>query len=86
MSKNMARNAKLVAASLALMSAMGLSSGCRVRQTEDGKIPEVQVKDGKMPKYDVDTAKVDVKKEKVEVEVPKVKVTMPPENPKPPSQ
>jgi hypothetical protein len=87
MSKNMTRNARLVAATLALVGGMGLS-GCRVRQTEDGKMPEVQVKDGKMPKYDVDTAKVDVKKEKVQVEVPKVKVTMPPDpdHPKPPSQ
>jgi len=78
MSKNVMRSARRAAAVLALVGGMGLS-GCRVRQTEEGKMPEVEVKDGKMPKYDVDTAKVDVKKEKVQVEVPKVQVTMPPD-------
>jgi hypothetical protein len=82
--RKMMRSARFVALPLALVAGIGLT-GCRVRQTEDGKLPEVQVKDGKMPKYDVDTAKVDVKKEKVQVEVPKVQVTMPPDkdHPKP---
>ena len=81
MSRMKSRSVRLVALPLALVVGLGFA-GCRVRQTEEGKMPEVQVKDGKVPKYDVDTAKVEVKKEKVEVDVPKVKVTMPPEEPK----
>jgi hypothetical protein len=78
MLRKTARRWTLAALPLALVAGMSWS-GCRVRQTEEGKAPEIQVKDGKLPKYDVDTAKVDVKKEKVQVEVPKVQVTMPPD-------
>lgn len=63
------------------------ATGCRVRQTEEGKMPDVDVsaEGGKMPEYDVDTADVDVKTEKREVEVPTgVDVTMPDEK-KPPA-
>ncbi|HEV7518798.1 MAG TPA: hypothetical protein VGR07_21070 [Thermoanaerobaculia bacterium] len=80
MSKMKLRYARLALLPLALVVGLG-AAGCRVRQTEEGKMPEVQVKDGKVPKYDVDTAKVDVTKQKVQVEVPKVKVTMPPDHP-----
>jgi hypothetical protein len=87
--------ATLVGLSLAMVASLGFT-GCRVQKTEDGKVPEVQVKEGKLPKYDVDTAKVDVKSEPVNVDVPKVevkketetvnvpkvKVTMPPDKPK----
>ena len=76
---------------------VGLTTGCRVEQTQEGKMPEVEVKGGQVPKYDVDTAKVDVKTKDTQVEVPKVevhkdtatvkvpevKVTMPGEKPKP---
>lgn len=86
MSNLKTRRSRFVATPLVLLSLVGGLSlaGCRVRQTEEGKVPEIQVKDGKLPKYDVDTAKVDVTKQKVQVEVPKVKVTMPPEPPKKP--
>ncbi len=63
------------------------STGCRVRQTEEGKMPDVDVsaEGGKMPEYDVDAADVDVKTEKREIEVPTgVDVTMPDEK-KPPA-
>ena len=69
---------------------MGLSfSSCKVKKTEEGRAPSVDVDAGKMPKYDVDTAKVTVgTKEEVvtvpkvtteekTVTVPDVKVTMP---------
>lgn len=78
------------------------TTGCRVTQTEEGKMPDVDVKvdDGKMPKYDVDTAdvevktkettvnvpEVDVKTEKKKIEVPDVDVKMPPKDNKPPQQ
>ena len=59
--------------------ARALATGCRVRQTEEGKMPDVDVsaEGGKLPEYDVDAADVDVKTEKREVTVPKVDVHMP---------
>ncbi|MEA2690660.1 MAG: hypothetical protein QOJ16_47 [Acidobacteriota bacterium] len=95
MSRMKSRYARLAALPLAFVVGLGFA-GCRVQKTEDGKAPEVQVKEGKLPKYDVDTAKVEVKKDtvnmdvpkvevkkdNVQVDVPKVKVTMPPDKPK----
>lgn len=62
---------------MALLSV--LATGCRVRQTEEGKLPDVDVsaEGGKVPEYDVDAADVDVTTEKREVTVPDVDVTMP---------
>ena len=56
-----------------------LATGCRVRQTEEGEMPDVDVstEGGKMPEYDVDAADVDVTTEKKEITVPDVDVTMP---------
>lgn len=56
-----------------------LATGCRVRQTEEGNLPDVDVsaEGGKMPEYDVDAADVDVKTEKREITVPDVDVNMP---------
>ncbi|HYU31070.1 MAG TPA: hypothetical protein VEW48_02825 [Thermoanaerobaculia bacterium] len=53
------------------------SGACRVRQTQEGKVPEVEVKGGQVPKYDVDAPDIQVKTEKREVEVPVVKVNPP---------
>jgi hypothetical protein len=55
------------------------TGACRVRQTEEGKMPDVDVsaEGGKMPEYDVDAPDVDVKTEKREVTVPKVDVHFP---------
>ena len=47
-------------------------ASCRVKQTQEAKAPEVEVKEGQMPKYDVDPAKVTVEPEKKEITVPKV--------------
>ncbi len=66
---------KSLALALALLAPF--ASGCRVRQTQEGKVPEVEVKGGQVPKYDVDAPDVDVKTEKREVEVPVVKVNPP---------
>lgn len=48
------------------------ATGCRVRQTEKGELPDVDVsaEGGKLPKYDVDAPDVDVKTEKRTIEVP----------------
>jgi Cu/Ag efflux protein CusF len=47
-------------------------TSCDVKQTQEAKAPEVTVKEGQMPKYDVDTAKVTVDSQQKEVTVPKV--------------
>lgn len=47
---------------------------CDVEQTEKAELPEVEVKGGNMPEYDVDAADVDVKTEKRTIEVPVVDI------------
>lgn len=80
---------------LVTVSALALTfAGCEVQKTQEGKLPEVEVKDGQIPKYDVippdvnvttDPATikvptdVDVKTEEKTIEVPKVEVTPAPE-------
>lgn len=53
-----------------------LASGCEVKQTEEARLPDVDVtvKEGNAPKFDVETADVDVKSETKSVEVPDVDV------------
>lgn len=68
--------------SLVLVLALLVSvatGACRVRQTEEGEMPDVdvQVEGGKVPEVDVDAADVDVKTEKRTIEVPTVTVEPP---------
>lgn len=56
--------------------AMGLVA-CDVKQTQEGKLPDVEVKAGQMPKYDVDAGDVDVKMEKKVIEVPTLEYDTP---------
>lgn len=72
--------------------AFGLA-GCEVQKTQEGKLPDVEVKDGQVPKYDVippdvkvtndpATVKVpdvDIKTEEKTLNIPKVEVTPAPE-------
>ena len=55
------------------------TGACRVRQTEEGEMPDVDVstEGGKMPEYDVDAADVDVTTETRTIEVPTVEVEPP---------
>ncbi len=46
------------------------ATGCKVTKTQDGKMPEVEVKGGQVPKYDVKGPKVDVKTTTKQIEVP----------------
>ena len=50
-----------------------------VEQTEEGKLPDVEVTadGGQLPKYEVETAEVSVGTKTVEVEVPTATVEMP---------
>ena len=54
--------------------------GCNVRQTEEGEMPDVEVKGGELPEYDVSTADVDVKTKETTIEVPTIDVQSPSEN------
>ncbi|MBT9568364.1 MAG: hypothetical protein IV085_08710 [Thiobacillus sp.] len=56
--------------------ALGLAA-CDVKQTEEGKLPDVEVKEGQMPKYDVDAADVDVKTEEKVITVPTLEYDTP---------
>jgi hypothetical protein len=86
LSKNSALKTLVIGTALVTTIA---TTGCRVRQTEEGEMPDVDVsaEGGKMPEYNVDTADVDVKTEERTIKVPDVDVKMPeePEN-KPPQQ
>lgn len=80
--------------SIKLLVAAGLVLGvsaCDIDQTREGEMPEVEVREGQLPAYDVDTPEVDigteqrtirtpdvdVDMEERQVEVPDVDVTMP---------
>ena len=65
----------VLAGSLALPLA-----GCRVTQTEEGEMPEVDVdvEEGQLPAYDVDAADVDVETGETEITVPTVDVDVTP--------
>ena len=67
---------RIIATCLALPFAMGLAA-CDVDQTQEGEMPEVEVKGGQLPEYDVETAEVEVGTKEETIEVPDVKVTMP---------
>lgn len=71
-------NLKVFVLLMALLVVLA-TGACRVRQTEEGKMPDVDVsaEGGKMPEYDVDAPDVDVKSEKREVTVPNVDVHIP---------
>ena len=47
---------------------------CDVDKTQEGEMPEVDVKEGQLPKYDVDAPDVDVKTREETVDVPDVDV------------
>jgi hypothetical protein len=61
-----------------LLVAIGLAlgaAGCDIDQTREGELPEVEVREGQMPAYDVDTADVDFDTTTETVDVPDVDVT-----------
>lgn len=56
--------------------AFGLAA-CDVKQTQEGKLPDVEVKEGQVPKYDVDAGDVDVKTEEKVIQVPTLEYDTP---------
>ena len=57
---------------------LGLSA-CDVKKTQEGKLPdvEVDVKDGQVPKYDVDAGDIDIKTEEKVITVPTIEYDTP---------
>ncbi len=76
MKKMNTKNAFFIAASASLVLAL---AGCNVEKTQEGELPDVEVKadGGQLPKYDVETPEVELGTKKVEVEVPTATVEMP---------
>lgn len=86
---------KLNKLTIVALSALAFGiAGCEVQKTQEGKMPDVEVKDGQIPKYDVTPPDVnvtsdpttvtvptgvDVKTEEKTLNIPKVEVTPAPE-------
>lgn len=67
---------------LALLAGAALTLalyGCDVDQTKEGKMPDIDmdVTEGQLPEYDVDTPDIDVEMEKEVIEVPDIDIDMP---------
>ncbi|MFY9349979.1 MAG: hypothetical protein WBL20_19340 [Sphingobium sp.] len=61
-----------------LILAGGIATGfIDLQKTQDGRLPEVAIKEGKLPQYDADVAKVEVGTRKETIEVPTVDVKKP---------
>lgn len=67
---------KLIMTALVAPFVMALAA-CDVDQTKEPELPEVEVKGGQAPEFDVETADVDVGTKTTTVEVPTVDVDMP---------
>lgn len=48
-----------------------------LRQTQGGALPEIAIKEGKLPQYEANVASIDVGTETKTIEVPKVEVKKP---------
>ena len=51
--------------------------GCTAEQTQEGKLPDVDVKGGQVPEYDVDAAEVQVTQDTQQVVTPNIDVKAP---------
>lgn len=64
------RNAMLVAA-------FGLAAGCEVEERREGELPDIEVEEGRLPDYDVETPDIDVETRERTIEVPEVEAEWP---------
>lgn len=65
----------VLAAIVIIVAIVAIAFGLiQISQTREAKLPEVAVRGGQTPKFDVDTAKVNVGTRKQAIEVPKVDV------------
>ena len=65
----------VLAAIVILIAIVAIAFGLvHVSQTREAKLPEIAVRGGQAPKFDVDTAKVNVSMRKQAIDVPQVDV------------
>lgn len=76
MKKSMNKTALFAVCSATMVLAL---AGCKVEKTQEGELPDVEVKasGGQLPQYDVETPEVAVGTKTVEVQVPTATVEMP---------
>ncbi|MGI8933623.1 hypothetical protein [Leptolyngbya sp. BC1307] len=55
-------------------------SGCRVEQTSEGELPDVDIEAGEAPTYDVEGPEVDVSTEERTIKVPTLDIEPPSED------
>lgn len=68
------------ATALILVPAIALCvAACDVQKIQEGKLPEVEVKGGEVPKYDFDVGDVNVGTGKKEITVPTIDIDTPAE-------
>lgn len=60
------RSKKLLTLLIAPLFAFGMTA-CDVDQTEEGEMPDVEVQEGELPAYDVETPEVNVEEDTVTV-------------------
>lgn len=56
---------------LSILAVAGLWAGCDIQKTEDGELPSVDVKPGKLPEYDVDS-KIGIETREKTITVPEI--------------
>ncbi len=67
---------KLIALAVAPLFALGMAA-CDVDQTEEAEAPDVEVREGQLPEYDVEAAEVEVRPDTQTITVPEVDVQEP---------
>jgi hypothetical protein len=67
---------RIFSALLAPAFALGMAA-CTVEQTEEGEAPEIEVREGQMPEYDVDPVDVDVNWDTTTVRTPDIDINDP---------
>ncbi len=72
----MNRSPKWSLASAILIAALALG-GCEVEKKEEGRLPDVEVEGGKLPRYDVEGPDVDVGTEERTITVPDIDIDPP---------
>ncbi len=60
------RNKKLLTLLIAPFFALGMTA-CDVEQTEEGDMPDIEVQEGELPAYDVETPDVEITEDTVTV-------------------
>lgn len=72
----------MVRYSAMLIAAFGLAAsavGCDVEERREGELPDIEVEEGQLPEYDVQTPDIDVETRERNIEVPEIEAEWPEE-------